>query len=744
MSTTAPAPQPASPPPPAETYPTRNAAFARSRTRTVLQMEEAECGAASLAMMLGHYGQYVPLEKLRIECGVGRDGASAAALLRTARARGLTAAGWRLMQDDLEKVQLPAIIYWNRNHWVVLEGRSRKGWYINDPASGHRHVEEDEFRGSFSNVVLTMSPGPEFAKSGVKSSFGRDLFGLSKGMRGTIVIALLIGIATTVPAITASVISSVVIDNVLIPSNPGALPLLLGITLYSTLLILLMTFLQQYVLARLQTALSLRMSANFIWHLLRLPTGFFSQRFAGGIVTRVQMNDDIAVLVGGQLATAGIGLVTMIIYAVVMAIYSLPLAIAGIVIASINMVILLLVSRKRVEANNLQTHENLRVSGTSFGGLSIIESIKAEGTESDFFARWAGFETHAVNANQSVGRLTAILTTAPGALGLLNTSIVLILGSLLVLQGDLQIGALVAFQGLMASFLLPIESLVTLGAQTQTARASLAQVQDVLHHDVDPSITPVTDSGVGSARSHPGVLRGEVELRDVSFGYVPNGPVFFQDINVHIEPGMRVALVGASGSGKSTLGRLITGLYHPWSGRVLLDDQDRASIPRDILTASIAAVSQDIYLFPGTVMENIAFWNPFITEQDAWRALEDACVADVVRSRPGGLYSQVMEDGRNFSGGQAQRLEIARALAGNPSIIILDEATSALDAETEVTIDSNLRRRGLTCVIIAHRLSTIRDSDEIVVLDQGKVVERGTHEQLVANNGMYFSMIEAG
>ncbi len=707
-------------------------------------MEEAECGAASLAMMLGHYGLYVPLEQMRGECGVGRDGASAAALLRAARARGMKAAGWRLTIDDLEKVQLPSIIYWNRNHWVVLEGRSKSGWYINDPASGHRHVEHEEFIGSFSNVVLTMEPGPDFATGGVKSSFMRDLFGLSKGMRGVLLVALLIGIATTVPAITASVISSVVIDNVLIPSNPSALELLVVITAYATLLILLLTFLQQYVLARLQTALSLRMSANFIWHLLRLPTGFFSQRFAGGIVTRVQMNDDIAVLVGGQLATAGIGLVTMIIYAVVMAIYSLPLAIAGVVVASINVIVLLLVSGKRVEANNLQTHESLRVSGTSFGGLSIIESIKAEGTESDFFARWAGFETHAVNANQSVGRLTAILTTAPSALGLLNTSVVLILGSFLVLQGDLPIGALVAFQGLMASFLLPIESLVTLGAQTQTARASLAQVQDVLHHDIDPSITPVADTSPGTSKHRRGALRGEVELRDVSFGYVPSGPVFFENISVRIEPGMRVALVGASGSGKSTLGRLITGLYHPWSGRVMLDGADRSDIPREILTASIAAVSQDIYLFPGTVMENIAFWNPFITEADAWRALEDACIADVVRSRPGGLYSQVMEDGRNFSGGQAQRLEIARALAGNPSVIILDEATSALDAETEVTIDSNLRRRGCTCVIIAHRLSTIRDSDEIVVLDQGRIVERGTHESLVEQNGMYFSMIEAG
>jgi NHLM bacteriocin system ABC transporter peptidase/ATP-binding protein len=706
-------------------------------------MEEAECGAASLAMVLASYGRYVPLEQLRTECGVSRDGANAAGLLRAARAYGLDAHGYRKDVGELHDQHLPAIVFWNANHFVVVERFRGDQVHLNDPAVGHRVVTDREFREAYSGIVLTFEPGPEFRAGGARSSFARSLGGVVRGSRSGLVAAVLAGIGLAVPTVLVAMFSQLFVDEVLVANNDHWVVPLLGGMAFTLVVLAALTYLQQYVLVRLQVDLALRSSSRFLWHLLRLPTEFFAQRFVGGLVTRLQMNDDIATLLSGQLATAFIGLVTLVVFVVVMLFYSLVLTAVGVGIAVLNLVVLRLVARRRIDANNLLQHEQVRLDGAAFGGINIIESLKAEGAESDYFARWAGFQTHAVNAGQSVGRLTATLTVSPATLSAFNSVVVLVVGAVLVIDGSLSIGALVAFTTLMASFLLPISNLVTLATQLQTARGDMAQIEDVLNYEPDRRLT-MTEQARPRTDEPLRKLEGFVELDDVTFGYTPHAPPLVQGLSVTLRPGSRVALIGATGSGKSTVGRLVTGLYAPWSGSVRFDGRERTEIAHEVMTNSLAAVDQDIYLFEGTVMENLTLWDPTVDEEAVMRAIDDACIREVIMQRPGGLHAPVAENGRDYSGGERQRLEIARALALDPSILVLDEATSALDAGTELTIDRNIRRRGCTCLIIAHRLSTIRDSDEIIVLDRGSVVERGTHDELMALRGRYAELVGRG
>ncbi len=718
------------------------------RVPVVLQMEEAECGAASLGMVLGAYGRFVPLEKLRSDCGVSRDGASAAAVLAAARSYGLDAHGYRKSAEELAGLRLPAIVFLNASHFVVVTRVRGDTIELADPAIGRRKISTRDFADAYSGIVLTFEPTDGFEGGGRRSTFASSLWRILDGSRRALLAAVIAGVALAVPTILVAVFSQLFIDEVLLADSPGSVWPLLGAMAFTLFLLLSLTYVQQLALVRLQIGLTLRTSSRFLWHMLRLPSEFFAQRFIGGVVTRVQLNDDIAQLLSGQLATAFIGLITLVLYGAVMLHYSVTLTLIGIAIGLLNLVALRLVARRRIDANNLLQHEQVRLDGVAFGGLGIIESIKATGAEDEYFARWAGFQTHAVNASQSVGQLTAALTATPATLSALSSAAILVGGALLVTEGELTIGALVAFTTLMASFLLPISNLVALATQLQTARANLAQVQDVLDYEIDPHLAGIGDparaaDGNGSAPGRARRLEGFVELRDVTFGYGRNQPPLLESFSLRLAPGQRVALVGSTGSGKSTIGRLVLGLYEPWEGEVLLDGVDRTKLPRDVITGSVAAVDQEIRLFAGTVAENLTLWDDSVDRRVLERATEDACIRPVIMQRPGALDSRVAEDGRDFSGGQRQRLEIARALALEPSVVVLDEATSALDTETELAIDLNLRRRGCTCLIIAHRLSTIRDCDEIIVLDQGKVAERGTHADLIAADGRYAELVSA-
>ncbi len=711
----------------------------RVKTPTVLQMEAVECGAAALAIVLGYYGRVVPLEELRVECGVSRDGSKASNMLKAARSYGMSAKGFRMDPVELRSLTLPLIVFWNSNHYVVIDGWGKGLVFLNDPASGPRTVSDEEFDESFTSVVLTLEPGPEFRKGGERKSLYKALVSRLPGSETTLVYIILAGLMLVLPGIVIPTFSKVFVDDYLVAGMKSWIkPLLLAMCLTAVIRGVL-TWIQQHFLLRLQTQMTLSSSSKFLWHVLHLPIEFFSQRFGGEIGSRVAINDRIGQLLSGDLATAMLNLLSMVFYAALMFHYDRVLTLAGIAVCVLNIGGLKLVSRMRTDLNQRYLQENGKLLGTGMRGLQMIESLKACGSESDLFSRWSGYQAKSMNAQQDMGFYTVILSVLPQLLSALNTAAILGIGGFRIMNGHLSMGMLIAFQCLMASFTDPVNKLVNLGGTLQEAEGDMNRLEDVLRCGVDTSIAG-TDAQENEQQVG-GRLSGRLELRGVTFGYSRLEPPLIHDFNLVLKPGDRVALIGATGSGKSTISKLASGLFQPWQGTVHLDGKPRGDLHRDIITNSVALVDQDIFLFEGTVRDNLTLWDSTVPDTDMIRAAKDAHIHEEIAARRGGYDSTVAEGGRNFSGGQRQRLEIARALVGTPSILILDEATSALDARTEATIDDNLRRRGCTCLIVAHRLSTVRDCDEIIVLDHGSVVQRGTHDELAGVEGPYAELI---
>ncbi|MFA7147433.1 MAG: NHLP family bacteriocin export ABC transporter peptidase/permease/ATPase subunit [Syntrophomonadaceae bacterium] len=712
----------------------------RVKVPTVLQMEALECGAASLAMVLAYWGKFVPLEILRMDCGVSRDGSKASNILKTARSYGLEARGFRKEPQELREMQFPVIIHWNFNHFLVLEGFRDDNIYLNDPTSGPRVVSEEEFDEAYTGIVLTFSPEPDFAKGGKKPNLLKSLQLRVKGSETALTYIVLVGLALVIPGLVIPMFAKVFVDDILLQGKTTwLLPLLLGMGL-TAILRGVLTWIRQYYLLRLETKIALSTSGQFLWHILHLPIEFFLQRYSGDISSRINTNDTVAKLLSGQLATTVLNFMMIIFYFVLMLQYSIVLSLVGVAAAMINIFYLNYVSKKRVDINRKLRQDKGKLIGTAMSGLQTIETLKATGSESDFFAKWSGYQAKVLNAQQDNGTATNYLSNLPFLLSALTNSIVLILGGFIILKGNMTIGMLVAFQSLMTSFLTPVSSLVELGGSLQELVADMNRLDDVLKYPQDADIQelPAPDASDEYSR-----LQGYVELRDLSFGYSRLEPPLIENFSLSLVPGARVALVGGSGSGKSTVAKLICGIYKPWSGEILFDEKPRLSIPRAIICNSLAMVDQDISMFPGTIRENITLWDDTVSEFDLIRAGKDACIHDDITVRPEGYDLLLAEAGGNFSGGQRQRIEIARALITNPSILIMDEATSALDPLTEKLVDENIRRRGCTCVIVAHRLSTIRDCDEIIVMDKGKIVQRGSHEELMNSGGHYADLMKA-
>ncbi len=713
----------------------------RVRCPTVLQMEALECGAAALAIVLGYHGLHVPLERLRIACGVSRDGSKAVNLVRAARTFGLAAKGFKKELEELPTVAVPAILFWNFNHFLVLEGFEKGKAYVNDPALGPREVPLEELDQAYTGVVLVFEKTPDFKPGGHRAGLLAQLAPRLQGSKAALAFAILAGLFLVVPGLLVPTFSQVFVDDVLLAGRADWLaPLLLGMGL-TAILRGFLTFLQQRYLLRLQTKLALVSSARFFWHVLKLPIDFFHQRFPGELSTRVQLNDKVADLLSGQLATTAISGCTIVFYAAVMFAYDGVLTALGVAFAALNILALRWVSRRRVDESAKLLRARGQVMGVSMGGAQMMETLKATGTESEFFAEWSGHYAKALNAEQKLGVLTSWLNAVPPLLAGLNNVALIAVGGLRVMEGHLSVGQLVAFQTLMQSFMDPITKLVNLGSQLQEMQGDVTRLDDVMAYEPDPQVE--TGENADPVAGGTIKLEGTVELRDVTFGYSRLDKPLISGFNLTIRPGQRVALVGGSGSGKSTVARLVSGLYEPWSGEILFDGRKRTEIPRALLNNSIGLVDQDVALFGGTVRENLTLWDETVPGLDMVRSCRDAAIHDDIVQRSDGYQSPVAEGGQNYSGGQRQRLEIARALVWNPSILVLDEATSALDAATEKAIDDNLRRRGCSCLIVAHRLSTIRDADEIVVLSRGSVVQRGTHEQLMASGGAYARLIEA-
>lgn len=714
----------------------------RVKTPTILQMEAAECGAASLAMVLAYYGLYVPLEELRVQCGVSRDGSKASNVIKAAQKYGMTAKGFRKEPKTLKDLPLPMILFWNFNHFIVLEGIKGNCAYLNDPASGPRKIDMDQLNKSFTGVVLTFEPGENFKKGGEKPNIARSLRRRFHGCGKALAYVLLAGLFLIVPGLVFPTYTKIFLDNVLIDGHTSWLkPLLLAMGI-TALLSFVLTWLQRYFLLRFELRLSLSGSTRFFHHILRLPIPYFSQRFAGDLAIRVHLNDKVAQLLSGQLAITVIHLVTAIFYVVLMFQYNILLTLTGIGCAMLNLVALKVASYRRKNVNMALQQDTGKLMGHTMTGLQMIETLKAGGAEADFFTLWAGYQTKVVNSQQKLSVSTQILSAIPPTLLSLNHTILLFFGAILIMNGEMTIGMLFAFQILMMGFIQPFSHFVDMGSRLQEIHADIARLDDVTANPRDEACSE-NRVDLKNLSGVPVKLNGPLELRRITFGYSPLEPPLIRDFSLTLNAGARVALVGASGSGKSTVAKLAAGLFKPWEGEILLDNRPIASIPRQIFAHSVAMVDQDIFLFEGTIRENLTLWDTTLPEKFLIRAAADACIHDDILERPDGYESEVGEGGGNFSGGQAQRLEIARGLTGNPGFLILDEATSALDPETEAQVDTHLRRRGVSCLIVAHRLSTIRDCDEIIVLDQGSVVQRGTHQELNGQEGVYAELIKS-
>ncbi|MEM0988885.1 MAG: NHLP family bacteriocin export ABC transporter peptidase/permease/ATPase subunit [Pseudomonadota bacterium] len=709
----------------------------RARTPSVLQLEAAECGAASLAMVLGHFGRFAPLDELRNLCGVSRDGAKASSLLKAARTFGLKAKGMKAEPQHLADMSGPMIAFVNFNHFLVVEGVSGKTVYLNDPASGRRKETLDEFSDSFTGVVLCFERSDEFRPGDTRPPLVPSLIARTKGFRSGILYVFFAALALVIPGIIVPVFSQVFVDYVLVRAlDDWLVPLLVGMALTAAVRLTL-TRAQGMAMLRLREAMTLATGRQLFGHMLKLPIAFFEQRFAGEIADRMRLNEGLVSLLTGDLAKAALNVITATLFFVAMLIYHVPIALAVLALALVNAIVLLASTRVMSERYRKISIEQGKMMGARVAGLRDMETFKASGAEDMLFARWTGLLANVTNGTQEAARISAWFSPLPTLLSGLIAVTVLIGGGYSVMQGDLTLGELVALQSLAASFSGPVAGLAGFGAELQQLRSFTQRLDDVLEQEVDPAFAPerpqMTDA----------LPDGTIRLSGVSFGYAPLEPPLIDGLDLELKPGSRVALVGASGSGKSTIGKLITGQVQPREGEVLIGGRAHTGWAREALAARLAYVRQEVKLFAGTVRENLTMWDPSIPETDIIRATHDAQIHATISSRPSGYDAEIAEGGGNFSGGERQRIEIARALATNPSIVVLDEATSALDPVTELKVMEAIRQRGTTCVVIAHRLSAIRDCDEIVVVDRGRVAERGQHEALLAADGLYARLIEA-
>ncbi|GHU80785.1 NHLP family bacteriocin export ABC transporter peptidase/permease/ATPase [Clostridia bacterium] len=715
----------------------------RVRTPSILQMEMVECGAASLAMICAYFGKYIPLEKLRVECGVTRDGVKAGNIVRAAQKLGFTALGFRKEPADLAKMKPPMIIHWNFNHFVVFEGFKRGKVYIDDPGSGHRVLSYEEFDLSFTGVVLTFEPTAEFVKGGRRSTMLASLGKRLNGVRAALVFLIIVGLLMVIPGLVIPAFSRVFIDDILLAGRTSWLkPLLWGMGA-AALVQMALQGLQQRYLLKMETKLALIGASSFFWHILRLPVLFFQQRSPGDISNRQASNDTVAAFISRQLAENVISIITLIFYFFVMLRYSVLLTMMTAGLAVVNVLYFVYTSGKMEEINTKLTSDAGKMYGTAVSGLYIIETLKATGSEQGFFAKWSGYHAKLLNGQQKMGSISQLLNALPGFLSELSEVFVLCAGGFLILNGELTVGSLIAFQGLLGSFMGPINSLTQLGMRIKQLKGDMARLDDVFKYQIDEFSDPERDMPPEEANEESfHRLSGSIEIVNLSFGYNVLSPPLIENFNITLKPGQRIALVGSSGSGKSTVAKIIAGINRAWGGDILFDNTSRDALPRNVISNSLAVVDQDISMFEGTIMDNITMWDTTISEGDAVQAAKDACIHDDIARRAGGYKSIVEEGGANFSGGQRQRLEIARALAVNPSIIILDEATSALDTRTEQIVNDNIRRRGCTCIVVAHRLSTIRDCDEIIVMNRGRIVQRGTHDEMKDAPGLYAELIQ--
>lgn len=704
----------------------------------VMQMEALECGAASLAMILAYYGKWIPLEQVRFDCGVSRDGSNARNILRAARSYGLSAKGYRYEPEALKKEgRFPCIIHWNFNHFVVLNGFRGNKAVLNDPAKGIYTVPMSTFDESFTGICLLFEPNENFVPEGKPQSMLAYAKKRLVGAGAAIAFVILTTVISSLLGIITPAFSRIFLDRLLTGENPDWLmPFTLALAGISVVQ-LVVAWIQAVYSLRINGKLAMVGNTTFMWKVLHMPMEFFSQRMAGDIQSRQSSNAMIAGQLVNTFAPLALNAVMMSFYLIVMLRYSVILTLIGLASVLANLILSSIISKKRINITRVQMRDAGKLAGTTVAGIEMIETIKASGAENGFFEKWAGYQA-SVNTNMvRFQRMNQLLGLLPTLVSSLCDTAVLMTGVFLAMKGEFTIGMIMAFQGFLSSFISPATTLISAGQTLQEMRTDMERIEDVMKYPTDVTFENSNDS----ENIEYDKLSGNIEIKNVTFGYSRLAEPLIKDFSMSLKSGSRVAFVGSSGCGKSTVSKLISGLYKPWSGEILFDGKPMPKIDRSVFTGSLAVVDQDIILFEDTIANNIKMWDNSIEDFEMIMAARDAQLHEDIMQREGGYQYKLTEGGKDFSGGQRQRMEIARVLAQDPTIIILDEATSALDAKTEYDVVKSIKDRGITCIVVAHRLSTIRDCDEIIVMDQGNVVERGTHEELMKNGGAYTQLV---
>ncbi len=716
----------------------------KRRTPLVMQLEETDCGAACLGSILAFYGCWVSLEQLRDACDVGRDGSNLEDIAIAARTFGLKATGWKAEISKLSTLPLPIILHWGFNHFVVLERVEKDCFYLNDPAHGHRTVNLDVFDRDYTGIALVVEPGPEFRPSGVRPNIIRWLWNWLQEYRSILNRTIIFGLLLAVSSLLLPILLGLFVDRVLIAGELALSPILIAAVIASGLFTYVLTWLQLRSLREIIVRLSINQSDRFLGCLLSLPIRFYAHRFAGDLAMRMRMINQVADIGAGQLVRIAVDCVMSLAFLAVMLAYDLLLSIAVAGIGAVCIVLIRILILLRRDQNHRLRREQGLFLGICAAGLKTVENLQAMSRENDFFAKWSGRQARELNARQKFTELGHISAALPEFFQLIAAAAVFGLGGWRMLSGDMTIGELIGFYVLAGNFLLPLMRVAQYSDLLATIEADLARMDDVFNAAQNPSSAASDIDSNQEIKFLNDRLRlvGRLEFRDVTFGFKRNRKPLIKNFNLVVEPGQRVALVGRSGSGKSTVSLLAAGLYQPLSGQVLYDNHAIDSIPREVFCRSVAMVDQHPVLFSTSVQNNLTMWDVTVPDDQITSAARDARIHQDIIARRGAYESKIEEGGCNFSGGQRLRLEIARALINNPSFLILDEATSGLDAMTEFEIDDRIRQRGCSCLIVAHRLSTIRDSDLIVVIDGGQIVEQGTHEDLYSANGIYRGLMD--
>ncbi len=710
-----------------------------AKVPVIMQMEALECGAAALAMILAYYEKWIPLEQVRADCGVSRDGSNAKNIIMAARNYGLVAEGFKAEPEQIKKDgQFPCILHWDFNHFVVCCGFKGDKVYINDPSRGAIVIDMEEMDRTFTGVCIMFEPDEGFEPEGSPKSIIGFIKEHTVGTAAAVMSMFLIALTGTLANVAQTGFSRVFMDHLLTGRSPDwFMPFMSGLGLI-TAIIIFVEALKGVNSLKLNGKLSVIGNSSYMWHVLRLPMEFFSQRSAGDILLRQKTNATIASSMVNSVAPLLLNTGMLVFYFVVMLRYSCALTFVGVAAVVLNVFVSRYISHKRLNITRVLMREQSKLESSRVSGIEMMETIKSSGAENGYFERWAGYQAAANTQNEAYERSNYYWGMIPVLVTQLANTAIFILGAYFVMQNKFTLGMIYIFQSFLGNFTAPANSLISVSRKFVEMRTDMERIDDVMKYKTYRSDTH-SDNEDDSAEYDK--LGGSIEIKNVTFGYSRLDKPIIKDFDLNIKRGSRVAIVGASGCGKSTLSKLISGLYKPWQGEILFDGKTIDEIDRSVFTGSVAVVDQDITLFEDTISNNIKMWDESIADFEVILAARDAQLHDDIMQRPGGYQYKLCEGGKDLSGGQRQRLEIARVLAQDPTIVILDEATGALDAKTENEVVNAINMRGITCVVIAHRLSAIRDCDEIIVMDDGVIKERGTHTELMKKNGRYAKLV---